>query len=100
MRFGKPLVVTATAGLDDYVTDGKDAVLVAPGDAEDLGAKLASLLEDTERRKELGQAARLTYERSFNSRVFAHELFEVVTARSSRTHTSTRTAHQGEERGC
>jgi glycosyltransferase involved in cell wall biosynthesis len=100
MRFGKPLVVTATAGLDDYVTDGKDAMLVAPGDAEDLGAKLASLLEDTERRKELGQAARLTYERSFNSRVFAHELFEVVTARSSRTHTSTSTAHQGEERGC
>jgi glycosyltransferase involved in cell wall biosynthesis len=85
MRFGKPLVVTATAGLEDYVTDGKDAVLVAPGDAEDLKAKLTALLEDAERRKELGQAARVTYERTFNSRVFAHDLFDAMTARSSLT---------------
>jgi glycosyltransferase involved in cell wall biosynthesis len=79
MQSGKPVLVTAVAGIEDYVTDGKDAILVAPDDPEDLSAKLAALLDDPERRKRLGLAARLTYEHSFNSRVFARELFEAVT---------------------
>lgn len=80
MRSGRAIVVTATAGIEDYVTDGKDAMLVAPGDEEDLRAKLASLLDNPGRREEMGLAARLRYERSFNSRAFAQELFEALTA--------------------
>jgi glycosyltransferase involved in cell wall biosynthesis len=76
MRSGKPVVVTATAGLDEYVTDGKDAVFVAPGDVRDLMAKLAWLLDHPQQRREIGLAARRTYETSFNSRVFARELFD------------------------
>jgi glycosyltransferase involved in cell wall biosynthesis len=79
MRSGKPVVVTATAGIDEYVTDGKDAVLVAPRDAGDLKAKLAWLLDNPEQRKAIGLAARRTYETSFNSRVFARELCERLT---------------------
>jgi glycosyltransferase involved in cell wall biosynthesis len=80
MRSGKPVVVTATAGIDDYVTNGKDAVLVAPGDVDDLQAKLKWLLDNPERREEMGLAARLTYETRFNSRIYASELFQKVTA--------------------
>jgi glycosyltransferase involved in cell wall biosynthesis len=76
MRSGKPVVVTATAGLDEYVTDGEDAIFVAPGDVGDLLDKLVWLLDNSNRRRELGLAARRTYETSFNSRVFARELFE------------------------
>jgi glycosyltransferase involved in cell wall biosynthesis len=73
-------VVTATAGIDEYLTDGQDAVLVAPGDVDDLTAKLTWLLDSPERRKEIGLAARRTYETTFNSRVFAREVFEKLTA--------------------
>jgi glycosyltransferase involved in cell wall biosynthesis len=78
MRSRKPVVVSNIAGLDDYVIDGEDAVLFAPGDVEDLKAKLQWLLANPERRNEIGRAARATYERSFNSRVFARELFDVL----------------------
>jgi len=80
MQSGKPVVVTAIAGIDDYVTSGKDAVLVAPGNVDDLRAKLAFLLENPRQRKEIGAAARLTFEKSFNSKVFAGQLFEILTA--------------------
>jgi hypothetical protein len=80
MQSAKPVVVTAIAGIDDYVTSGKDAILVAPGDVNDLKAKLALLLENPEQRKELGTAARLTFENSFNSKAFAGQLFDILTA--------------------
>jgi glycosyltransferase involved in cell wall biosynthesis len=79
MRSGKPVVVTNVAGMDDYVTDGKDAMLVAPGDAEDLRATLEWLLAHPERREEIGAAARETYESRFNSRVYAAEVFAALT---------------------
>jgi glycosyltransferase involved in cell wall biosynthesis len=82
MRSGKPVIVTDIAGIDDYVTAGKDAILVAPESVDDLKSKLVWLLENSERRKEIGLAARATYERSFNSRVFARELFHILVAAS------------------
>jgi glycosyltransferase involved in cell wall biosynthesis len=76
MRSGKPVVITATAGIDEYVTDGEDALFVAPGDPQDLADRLAWLLKHHDAREELGRAARRTYETTFNSRVFARELFD------------------------
>ena len=80
MQSGKPVIVSAIAGIDDYVTPGQDAMVFAPGDVKDLTAKLAFLLESPERRKEMGAAARLTFERSFNSKAFAEQLFGILTA--------------------
>lgn len=80
MQSGKPVVVTAIAGIDDYVTSGKDAILVAPGNVDDLKAKLTFLLENPRQRNEMGTAARLTFEKSFNSKVFAGQLFDILTA--------------------
>jgi glycosyltransferase involved in cell wall biosynthesis len=78
MRSGKPVVVTATAGMDEYVTDGKDAVLVEPGNIDDLKTKLAWLLDNPERRREIALEARRTYETTFNSRRFARDLFDIL----------------------
>jgi glycosyltransferase involved in cell wall biosynthesis len=91
MRSGKPVVITATAGIDEYVSDGKDAILVAPGDVGDLKAKLRSLIENPQRRRELGLAARQTYETTFNSRVFARELYERLNAISEDLPSTTQT---------
>jgi glycosyltransferase involved in cell wall biosynthesis len=85
MRSGKPVVVSATAGIDEYVTDGKDALLFAPGDVADLKAKLTWLLDSPTRRTEMGLAARQTYETSFNSRVFARDVFEKLTTACENT---------------
>jgi glycosyltransferase involved in cell wall biosynthesis len=79
MRSGKPVIVTATAGMDEYVTDGKDAVLVEPGNVNDLKTKLEWLLDNPERRRELAVEARRTYETTFNSRIFARDLFDILT---------------------
>jgi glycosyltransferase involved in cell wall biosynthesis len=80
MRSGKPVVVTATAGMNEYVTDGKDAVLVEPGNVDDLKTKLAWLLNNPGRRREIALEARRTYETSFNSRIFARDLSELLIA--------------------
>jgi glycosyltransferase involved in cell wall biosynthesis len=85
MRSGKAVVITATAGIDEYVEDGHDAILVAPGDVRDLRAKLSHLIDDPQRRQELGHAARRTYETTFNSRVFARALYEQLQALSTAT---------------
>jgi glycosyltransferase involved in cell wall biosynthesis len=85
MRSGKPVVVTATAGMDDYVTDGKDAVLVEPGNVDDLRTKLAWLLDNSERRRKIALEARRTYEMSFNSRIFARDLFDTLITALERT---------------
>jgi glycosyltransferase involved in cell wall biosynthesis len=55
MASATPLVVSRTGALPEVV--GGTAVLVAPGDAEDLAAALRGLLDSPQRRAELGQAA-------------------------------------------
>ncbi len=74
MRSAKPVIVTRTAGIDEYVTDGTDGVLVAAHDVDQMKAELARLFGDRELRSELGLAGRRTYETRFNERVFASEL--------------------------
>jgi glycosyltransferase involved in cell wall biosynthesis len=78
MQHGKAVVVTAVAGMEAYVTDGEDALLVAPGDAQDMKSKLRLLVDSAERRQNMGRAARMTFERSFNSQTFARALFEAI----------------------
>src|SRR6185437_10929153 len=46
MRCAKPTVVSATAGIEDYVADGIDVLLFRPGSARELGERLRVLLED------------------------------------------------------
>lgn len=78
MTHAKPVVASATAGIEDYVTDGKDAILYKSGDAADLAAKLEPLLKEVAPREALGHAARITYENNFNSRVFAKHLYDAI----------------------
>lgn len=78
MRSGKPIVVSRAGGIEDYVSEGEDALVFSRGDADDLAMKLKSLLDHPEQRQKQGLAARSTYERRFNSRVFVSDLVERV----------------------
>lgn len=57
MALGKPVVATRVAGTADYIRDGENGLLVAPGDASALADATNRLLRDPERAALLGQAA-------------------------------------------
>ncbi len=56
MACGRPVVATAVGGLVDTVADGVTGDLVPPRDPERLGAVLAALLADPDRRAAYGAA--------------------------------------------
>jgi len=58
MAAGKAVVAGATDGPRLLIEDGRDGVLVPPGDVDALVEALAALLEEPERRARLGEAAR------------------------------------------
>jgi glycosyltransferase involved in cell wall biosynthesis len=74
LRTGTPVVSTTCDGMPEDLDDGRDALLVEPGDAEGLERALRVLLEDSARREELGASARRVYERRFSPEGFVKAL--------------------------
>jgi glycosyltransferase involved in cell wall biosynthesis len=54
---GLPCVATTAGGIPEVIEDGREGFLVAPGDVEAMGARLAQLIEDPAQRVEMGRAA-------------------------------------------
>ena len=59
MHAGLPIVASALGTAFDLVRDGDCGYLVPPGDAHVLGERIRELLEDPERARAMGDAARL-----------------------------------------
>jgi glycosyltransferase involved in cell wall biosynthesis len=57
MVAGKAIIASATAGIPEAIVDGREGLLVPPGDLDALAAALRTLLTDPHRRRELGTAA-------------------------------------------
>jgi glycosyltransferase involved in cell wall biosynthesis len=66
MATGKPVVVTDSPAMRDYVTPGVQGVLVPPGDPAAVAAAIDELLADPARRREMGLAGRKAVETRFN----------------------------------
>jgi glycosyltransferase involved in cell wall biosynthesis len=58
MSVGRPVVATDVGSIHEAVSHGKTGFLVAPGNAEELAARVLSLLNDPLRASEMGAAAR------------------------------------------
>lgn len=59
MHCGVPVVATnCPHGPGEIISDGEDGLLVANGDADAIAKGLLSLIEDEDRRRRMGQAAR------------------------------------------
>jgi glycosyltransferase involved in cell wall biosynthesis len=58
MFAGSPIVASRTGGMPEAVRDGREGILVAPGNVGELRAALAKLLRDPSLRQRLGAAAR------------------------------------------
>ncbi|RHA41944.1 glycosyltransferase family 4 protein [Cellulomonas rhizosphaerae] len=59
MSTARPVVITGTPGMGDYVVDGETGIVVEPGDAGALSAATAALLRDPARADAYGRAGRL-----------------------------------------
>jgi len=57
MATGLACVATGVGGIPEVITDGRDGLLVEPGNADQLAAAVVALLQDPARRDELGRLA-------------------------------------------
>ncbi|MFI7493244.1 glycosyltransferase [Kocuria sp. M4R2S49] len=60
-----PVVATRVTGSDEVVAHGETGLLVPPGDAEELAAALAALLDDGRRRAQFAEAGHRRYLEEF-----------------------------------
>jgi glycosyltransferase involved in cell wall biosynthesis len=57
MAVGLPVVTTSVAGIPELVDHDRNGLLYAPHDVEGIASGIVALLQDTERRRHLGNAA-------------------------------------------
>lgn len=74
MSTGRPVVITGTAGLEDYVADGASGHVVPVGDALSLADRVVDLLRDPGRAESLGRSARQRVEQSLSTRILVEDL--------------------------
>jgi glycosyltransferase involved in cell wall biosynthesis len=66
MAMGKPVVASDVGGVSEMVVDGRNGLLVAPGDSTALAEAMRQLLNDEELVNELGSNGRRTVEEQFD----------------------------------
>ncbi len=65
MACGKPVMASNLPGVRSVVDDGEDGLLVRPGDVDDLAEKIQMLLDDPQRRWEIGERGRAKVEERY-----------------------------------
>jgi glycosyltransferase involved in cell wall biosynthesis len=73
---GRPVVVTNTSDLAEYLDDGESAYLVPPDDVDAFAAKLRQVLGEPDKAEQVGRAGRGVAERCFHYRVAGRTLAE------------------------
>jgi glycosyltransferase involved in cell wall biosynthesis len=84
MAAARPVVMTDVGGVRDLVDHERTGLIVPPGDPAVLAQALIRLLDDDERRREMGQAARARVSRDFSIATTAaryEALFEQILSR-------------------
>lgn len=73
-----PVIGPKVAGVEELVEDGVSGFVVPPGDVETLGARIAELLEDADRRARMGIAGRAKVHQDFNWMTEAQKLADLI----------------------
>jgi glycosyltransferase involved in cell wall biosynthesis len=79
MSAGLPIVSTDVGGVREAIADGRDGMLVAPGDPAALGRAMVTMLDDANLRTRLGVAARDRVAREFTRRAMLADLSDLYT---------------------
>ncbi len=66
MAASRPMVVTRSGGPQEIIDDGRNGLLVPPGNADALAAKICELLQNPERARQLAQSARAKVGNTFS----------------------------------
>ena len=77
MGYGKPVVASAAGGIVDIVRDGRNGVLVPPGDAAALAGAVRRLMGDAAAARAMGEAGRADVRAGFSWEVIVGRLVEV-----------------------
>lgn len=85
MACGKPVVSTTVVGVPELVTHEGNGLLAAPHDVAGITTALATLLDDTTKRCQLGRAARDTVINQFDLYAGALQLAQLYTTMAART---------------
>jgi glycosyltransferase involved in cell wall biosynthesis len=81
MAASKPVIATRVGAIPSVIKDGENGLLVAPKDSEGLRNAVASLLNDPERRRQLGDQAHAWVSQNYTSEAMAlkyREMYEGV----------------------
>jgi glycosyltransferase involved in cell wall biosynthesis len=78
MSCARPVVVTNTPGMSDYVEDGVTGTLVPYGDDSSMAQAIADLLDDPERAQAYGAAGRAAVLKRFNTQAQADRLSQIM----------------------
>jgi glycosyltransferase involved in cell wall biosynthesis len=66
MALTKPVIATDCPGTREIIEDGVSGLLIRPADAEELAAKINLLLQDEEKRNQMGRAGTVRIKKDFN----------------------------------
>lgn len=77
MVAGKAIIASATAGIPEAIVDGREGILVPPGDVPALSEALQLMLTDPTGRKNFGEAAQLRARREFTAGVMTERYEEL-----------------------
>ena len=88
MASGLPVVASGISGIPLAITDTREGFLVREGDASELAAALARVIDNKDSRRVMGQAARKKVEAELNWRAVAgryHRAYEEAIADTSKS---------------
>jgi glycosyltransferase involved in cell wall biosynthesis len=86
MAASKPVIATRVGAIPSVIRDGENGLLVAPKDPEGLRNAVASLLNDAERRRRLGDQAHAWVSQNYTSEAMAlkyREMYEEVLGKAA-----------------
>jgi rhamnosyl/mannosyltransferase len=80
MALGRPVVVTDSVGVRDYIDHGVNGFVVPPEDPDGLAATVNALLADSAMAERVGVAAKRDVEQGFTGRHYTQRIRQLASA--------------------
>lgn len=74
MAHGRPVICSSNGAQSEYLTDGREALFISPGDVEGMKRQLSLMVSDSVDMEAMGRAARRKFEEDLNWERFASRL--------------------------
>ena len=78
MAMAKPLIITKTIGIENYVQHGETGICSSPGNSDELRDNISKLWGDQKERKRLGSNARQAIVENMNIDIYVEKIAEIV----------------------